>query len=168
MGRGGQGPLGPPGPAPAYQARIQDFLQGGGVNDGRVLRAPLAPAPTGGGGGSRVDKHQIKVHSVHRIFRAIFFDFIFLLVKKFVEKKNGGREQGGGGSRPPPPPGSAPAYDYRTLNKVVCVNFMDKRTLFLYFCLVSLQQIVQLSGFSCSVSSTKASILPETTQTLQL
>ena len=29
-------------------------------------------------GGSRVDKHQIKVHSVHRIFRAIFFDFFFL------------------------------------------------------------------------------------------
>ena len=26
-------------------------------------------------GGSRVDKHQIKVHSVHRIFRAIFFFF---------------------------------------------------------------------------------------------
>ena len=24
------------------------FLQGGGVNDGRVLRAPSAPAPTGG------------------------------------------------------------------------------------------------------------------------
>ena len=61
-------------------------------------------------GGSRVDKHQIKVHSVHRIFRAIFFYFFFLLVKKFVEKKIGGREQGG--SRPPPPPppsGSAPA-----------------------------------------------------------
>ena len=28
-------------------------------------------------GGSRVDKHQIKVHSVHRIFRAIFFYFFF-------------------------------------------------------------------------------------------
>ena len=56
------------------QARIQDFLQGGGggVNNVRVLRAPLAPAPTGA---SRVDKHQIMVHSVHRIFRAIFFDF---------------------------------------------------------------------------------------------
>ena len=45
------------------------FCRGGGVNDGRVQQAPLAPAPTGG---SRVDKHQIKVHSVHRIFRAIF------------------------------------------------------------------------------------------------
>ena len=43
--------------------------------------------------GSRVDKHQIKVHSVHRIFRAIFF--FFAIVKKFVEKKIGGREQGG-------------------------------------------------------------------------
>ena len=31
---------------------------GGGVNDGRVQRAPSGPAPTGG---SRVDKHQIKV-----------------------------------------------------------------------------------------------------------
>ena len=67
---------------------------GGGVNDGRVQRAPSAPAPTGG---SRVDKH-LKVHSVHRIFRAIFF-FFFAIVKKFVEKKIGGREQGGG---PPP------------------------------------------------------------------
>ena len=27
-------------------------------------------------GGSRVDKHQIKVHSVHRIFRAIFYFFL--------------------------------------------------------------------------------------------
>ena len=27
--------------------------------------------------GSRVDKHQIKVHSVHRIFRAIFFVCFF-------------------------------------------------------------------------------------------
>ena len=34
------------------QAWIQDFLQGGGVNDGRVQRAPKAPVPTGG---SRVD-----------------------------------------------------------------------------------------------------------------
>ena len=37
----------------------------GGVNDGRA------------DGGSRVDKHQIKVHSVHRIFRAIFLNFFF-------------------------------------------------------------------------------------------
>ena len=29
----------------------------------------LSDTPTGGGG-SRVDKHQIKVHSAHRIFRA--------------------------------------------------------------------------------------------------
>ena len=54
-------------------------------------------------GRSRVDKHQIKVHSVHRIFRAIFFYFFFLLVKKFVEKKNWWSRAGGGGSRPPPP-----------------------------------------------------------------
>ena len=56
---------------PSYtQARIQDFLQGGSttaVYSGRLwrLRRP------GGGGGSRVDKHQIKVHSIHKIFRAI-------------------------------------------------------------------------------------------------
>ena len=55
--------------------------------------------------GFRVDKHQIKVHSVHRIFRAIFVVF-FAIVKKFVEKKNGGQEQGGGVSTNPP--GSAP------------------------------------------------------------
>ena len=72
------------------------FLQGGGgVNDGRVQRAPT--------GGSRVDKHQIKVHSVHRIFRAILFVLFFAIVKKFVDKNNGGREQGGGGHDPPPP-----------------------------------------------------------------
>ena len=53
-------------------------------------------------GGSRVDKHQIKVHSVHRIFRAIFFYFFFLLVKKFVEKKNWWSRAGGGHDPPPP------------------------------------------------------------------
>ena len=78
------------------------FFAGGGGNDGRVQRAPSAPAPTGG---SRVDKHQIKVHSVH-----ILFFIFFAIVKKFVEKKIGGREQGGGVTTPPPPPpGSAPA-----------------------------------------------------------
>ena len=57
------------------QARIQDFFAGGGgggVNDGRVQRARAD-------GGSRVDKHQIKVHSVHRIFRAIFFVCFFAI-----------------------------------------------------------------------------------------
>ena len=53
-------------------------------------------------GGSRVDEHQIKVHSVHRIFRAIIFDFFFfLLVKKFVEKKNWW-SRAGGVTTPPP------------------------------------------------------------------
>ena len=75
------------------QARIQDFLQGG-------QQRPCTAGAFGAraDGGSRVDKHQIKVHSVHRIFRAIFF----LLVKKFVEKKNWWSRAGG--SRPPPPP----------------------------------------------------------------
>ena len=77
------------------------FFAGGGVNDGRVQRAPLAPAPTGG---SRVDKHQIKVHSVHRIFRAIFFLFLLAIVKKFVGKKNWWSRAGGGVTTPQPPP----------------------------------------------------------------
>ena len=59
-------------------------------------------------GGSRVDKHQIKVHSVHRIFRAIFFVCFFAIVKKFVEKKNWWSRAGWG--HDPPPPGSAPGY----------------------------------------------------------
>ena len=58
---------------PDSQGRIQDFLQGGGstmaVYSGRLWRPRRR-------GGSRVDKHQIKVHSVHRIFRAIFFLFL--------------------------------------------------------------------------------------------
>ena len=54
------------------------FAGGGGVNDGRVQRAD---GRRGGLGlinirGSSVDKHQIKVHSVHRIFRTIFFFFL--------------------------------------------------------------------------------------------
>ena len=53
--------------------------------------------------GSRVDKHQIKVHSVHRIFRAIFFLIFFLLIKKFVEKKNWWSRAGGGHDHQPPP-----------------------------------------------------------------
>ena len=48
-------------------------------------------------GGARVDKHQIKVHSVHRIFRAIFVVVFFAIVKKFVEKKNWWSRAGGGG-----------------------------------------------------------------------
>ena len=57
--------------------------------------------------GSRVDKHQInfKVHSVHRIFRAIFF--FFAIVKKFVEKTNWW-SRAGGVTTPKTPPGSAP------------------------------------------------------------
>ena len=57
------------------QARIQDFLQGGGGGQRRLCTASAFGARADGG--SRVDKHQIKVHSVHRIFRAIFFDFFF-------------------------------------------------------------------------------------------
>ena len=45
------------------------FCRGGGQ------RRPCTAGAFGAraDGGSRVDKHQIKVHSVHRIFRAIFF-----------------------------------------------------------------------------------------------
>ena len=92
------------------------FCRGGGGGGGqrRPCRAGagFGARAEGGGRGSRVEKHQIKVHSVHRIFRAIFFCFFFCyrgdLVKKFVEKKIGGREQGGHDPQPPPP-GSAPA-----------------------------------------------------------
>ena len=76
---------------PPPQARIQDFLQGG-VNDGRVQRAPLAPAPTGGLGLINI--------------RLRFFVF-FAIVKKFVEKKNWWSRAGGGHDLSPPP-GSAP------------------------------------------------------------
>ena len=82
------------------QARIQDFFEGGGGQ-----RWPCTAGAFGAraDGGSRVDKHQIKVHSVHRIFRAISFDFFCLLVKKFVEKKNWWSRAGGGGVTTPPP-----------------------------------------------------------------
>ena len=65
------------------------FFAGWGVNDGRVQRAPSAPAPTRGLG----------LINIRLRYIAVGF---FAIVKKFVEKKNGGREQGG--SRPPPPP----------------------------------------------------------------
>ena len=76
------------------------FCAGGGGGQRRPCTAGAFGARADGG--SRVDKHQIKVHSVHRIFRAIFFDFFFLLVKKFVEKKNWWSRAGGGGTTPPP------------------------------------------------------------------
>ena len=47
------------------------FFAGGGGQ-----RRPCT-AGTRANGGSRVDNHQIKVHSVHRIFRAIFFFFCY-------------------------------------------------------------------------------------------
>ena len=59
------------------------FCRGGGgsttaVYCGRLWRPCTAGAfGARGDGGSRVDKHQIKVHSVHRIFRAIFLIFFF-------------------------------------------------------------------------------------------
>ena len=69
------------------QARIQDLLHGGGGgNNGRVQRRR----------GSRVDKHQIKVHSVH------IYIYFFAIVKKFVEKENWWSRAGGGGVTPPP------------------------------------------------------------------
>ena len=71
------------------------------INPNKQINRGVNPRPDGG---SRVDKHQIKVHSVHRIFRVIFLIFFFAIVKKFVEKKNWWSRAG---SRPPPP-GSAP------------------------------------------------------------
>ena len=54
------------------------FFAGGGGGGGQ--RRPCKAGALGArteGGGSRVDKHQIKVHSVHRIFQAIFFFFCY-------------------------------------------------------------------------------------------
>ena len=82
-----------------FQARIQDFLQGG-VNDGRVLRAPLASAPTGGLGLINIRLRYIASIEYSERF---FFIFFFWLVKKFVEKQNWW-SRAGGGSRPPKPP----------------------------------------------------------------
>ena len=68
------------------------FFAGGGattaVYSGR-LRRPRRR-------GSRVDKHQIKVHSVHRIY------IFFAIVKKFVDTKNWWSRAGGGGGHDPP------------------------------------------------------------------
>ena len=91
------------------QARIQDFLQGGGgVNDGRVQRAPN---PTGGLG-----LLNIRLRYIASIeYSERFFFCFFAIVKKFVEKKIGRREQGG--HDPPPPPGSAPACLPLTTNQ---------------------------------------------------
>ena len=59
---------------PCMQGRIQDFLQGGGgVNDRRVQRAPLAPAPTGGLGLINIRLRYIASIEYSDIF------FIFLL-----------------------------------------------------------------------------------------
>ena len=87
------------------------FFAGGG---GGGQRRPCTAGAFGAraDGGSRVDKHQIKVHSVHRIFRAILFVLFFAIVKKFVDKKNWW-SRAGGGSRPPPL-GSAPEWCFHT------------------------------------------------------
>ena len=90
------------------QARIQDFLQGG-VNDGRVLRAPLASAPTGGLGLINIRLRYIASIEYSERFFLIFF---FWLVKKFVEKQNWWSRAGGGHDPQTPPPGSAPGYQY--------------------------------------------------------
>ena len=76
------------------QRRIQDFLQGGGFNDRRVQRAPLAPAPTGGLG-----LINIRLTYIASIEYSERFFFFLAIVKKFVGKKKS----------TPPPPGSAPA-----------------------------------------------------------
>ena len=78
------------------QARIQDFLQWG-VNDGRVERAPLAPAPTRGLG-----LINIRLRYIASIEYSERFFVVVAIVKKFVEKKIGGREQGGVTTPPDP------------------------------------------------------------------
>ena len=91
-----------------HQARIQDFLQGG-VNDGRVLRAPLASAPTGGLGLINIRLRYIASIEYSERFFLIFF---FWLVKKFVEKQNWWSRAGGGHDPQNPPPGSAPVHTH--------------------------------------------------------
>ena len=58
-----------------YAGADPGFFAGGGGGQRRPCTAGAFGARADGG--SRVDKHQIKVLSVHRIFRAIFFDFFF-------------------------------------------------------------------------------------------
>ena len=57
-----------------FQARIQDFLQGGG-GQRRPCTAGADGARADGGGGSRVDKHQIKVHIASIEYSERFFIF---------------------------------------------------------------------------------------------
>ena len=76
------------------------FFAGGGVNNGRVLQAPLAPAPTGGLGLINIRLRYIASIEYSERFFLIFF---FLLVKKFVEKKNWW-SRAGGVTTPPPSP----------------------------------------------------------------
>ena len=73
---------------------------GGGVNDGRVQRAPLAPAPTGGLGLINIRLRYIASIEYSEQF---FLFFFFAIVKKFVDKKNWWSRAGGGGHDPPPP-----------------------------------------------------------------
>ena len=79
------------------------FCRGGGVNDDRVQRAPLAPAPMGGLG-----LINIRLRYIASIEYSERFFFFLAIVKKFVEKENWW-SRAGGSRPPPPPPGSAPA-----------------------------------------------------------
>ena len=76
------------------------FAGGGGVNDGRVQRAPLAPAPRGDLGLINIRLRYIASIEYSERF---FFFFFFAIVKKFVDKKNWSSRAGGGGVTTPPP-----------------------------------------------------------------
>ena len=95
-----------------YRRGSRNFCRGGG---GQRRPCTVGAFGTRADGGSRVDKHQIKVHF-----------FFFAIVKKFVEKKNWW-SRAGGVSRPPPP-GSAPAvhwmllYEYTQYTGCYCTN----------------------------------------------
>ena len=62
--------------AVTQQARIQDFLQGGG---GQRRPCTAGAFSARADGGSRVDKHQIKVHIASIEYSKRFFLFVFLL-----------------------------------------------------------------------------------------
>ena len=93
----------------------------GGVNDGRVLRAPLASAPTGGLGLINIRLRYIASIEYSERFFLIFF---FWLVKKFVEKQNWWSRAGGGHDPQNPPPGSAPATGGKKRAGMTSVEFV--------------------------------------------
>ena len=84
------------------------FFAGGGVNDGRVQRAPSAPAPTGGLGLINIRLRYIaSIEYSERFFFLIFFAIVCCKKKLVVVESRGGHDP-----PPPTPTGSAPGEDF--------------------------------------------------------